>query len=136
MCWRCGCERTTQRCHIVPSSLGGRDEPDNIVALCAMCHDEAPNVSDPRAMWEWIRETKNTGFYNAFWWDKAKAAVASRLGITVTELQEKISITKLMKNYKKCSYHLGQGSGGARMTPATLEWVVSNSIIDKRQENA
>lgn len=23
-CWRCGCEKNLERCHIIPDSLGGR----------------------------------------------------------------------------------------------------------------
>ena len=34
-CWRCGCEGTLERCHIVPDSLGGNDEAANLVLLCA-----------------------------------------------------------------------------------------------------
>ena len=30
-CWRCGCEKNLQHCHIVPDSLGGQDTPSNIV---------------------------------------------------------------------------------------------------------
>ena len=30
-CWRCGCEKHLQRCHIIPDSLGGKDCPENIV---------------------------------------------------------------------------------------------------------
>ena len=33
-CWRCGCQRNLERCHIVPHTLGGTDEPSNIVLLC------------------------------------------------------------------------------------------------------
>ena len=32
-CWRCGCQRTLERCHIVPDSLGGEDTPSNFVLL-------------------------------------------------------------------------------------------------------
>ena len=31
ICWRCGNERKLQRCHIIPDSLGGKDEPNNFV---------------------------------------------------------------------------------------------------------
>ena len=35
-CWRCGCERDIERCHIVPDALGGPDAPENIVANAAI----------------------------------------------------------------------------------------------------
>lgn len=65
-CWRCGCRRTLERCHIVPASLGGSAEPSNLVLLCRRCHLENPNVTDPEIMWDWIR-AYGTSFYDTFW---------------------------------------------------------------------
>ena len=53
-CWRCGCQRTLERCHIVPDSLGGEDTPSNFVLLCKRCHLDNPNVADPQIMWDWL----------------------------------------------------------------------------------
>lgn len=50
LCWRCAQKRNLQRCHIIPRSLGGTEEPSNLVLLCAQCHSEAPNVNDPEFM--------------------------------------------------------------------------------------
>lgn len=65
-CWRCGCEKDLQRCHIIPNALGGKDEPENIVLLCSRCHAEGPNVTDPEIMWDWIR-AYGVPFYGTFW---------------------------------------------------------------------
>jgi len=65
-CWRCGCEKNLQRCHIIPHALGGHDRPDNIVLLCSRCHAEGPNVADPEIMWDWIR-AYGVPFYGTFW---------------------------------------------------------------------
>lgn len=65
-CWRCGCKRNLQRCHIIPDALGGKDEPANIVLLCKRCHADGPNVTDPEIMWDWIR-SYGVPFYNTFW---------------------------------------------------------------------
>lgn len=65
-CWRCGCKRNLQRCHIIPDSLGGKDEPSNIVLLCKRCHAEGPNVTSPEIMWDWIR-AYGVPFYDTFW---------------------------------------------------------------------
>lgn len=65
-CWRCGCERKLQRCHIIPDSLGGKDEPSNLVLLCERCHIDAPNVESKTFMWDWIR-SNGTSFYDTFW---------------------------------------------------------------------
>lgn len=65
-CWRCGCQRNLERCHIVPHTLGGTDEPSNIVLLCKRCHREGPNVTDPEIMWDWIRAYR-VPFLETFW---------------------------------------------------------------------
>jgi len=65
-CWRCGYERVTERCHVIRKSLGGPDIPSNYRLLCNDCHHEAPNVNDPNAMDNWIRET-HVPFYDTFW---------------------------------------------------------------------
>ena len=65
-CWRCGCERDLERCHIIPDSLGGEDVPQNIVLLCKRCHADGPNVTDPEIMWDWIR-AYGVPFYDTFW---------------------------------------------------------------------
>jgi len=44
-----------QRCHIVPRSLGGRDEPSNLFLMCRECHDLAPNTSIPEIFFEWAK---------------------------------------------------------------------------------
>lgn len=65
-CWRCGCKRKLERCHIVPHALGGLDEPSNFVLLCGRCHLDNPNVSNPQIMWDWLKAYKTT-FYDTFW---------------------------------------------------------------------
>ena len=47
-CWRCGCRRRLERCHIVPDSLSGEDTPSNFVILCKRCHLDNPNVGTRR----------------------------------------------------------------------------------------
>ena len=53
-CWRCGCERNLQRCHIVPYALGGKDEPSNMYC----CVNDAMQTV---RMWR-IRRLCGTGF--------------------------------------------------------------------------
>lgn len=65
-CWRCGCEKNLERCHIVPDSIGGKDEASNLVLLCKRCHADGPNVDDPEIMWDWIR-AYGVPFYDTFW---------------------------------------------------------------------
>lgn len=78
-CWRCGYEGELELCHIVPDARGGTREPSNMVLLCNRCHREAPNVSDPRYMWMWLRATC-VPFYDTFWLVRAAEQYVTLFG--------------------------------------------------------
>lgn len=65
-CWNCGSPKDLTRCHIIPHSCGGKDTPSNYVLLCRKCHEEAPNVADPRIMWDWLI-AHSVSFYKTYW---------------------------------------------------------------------
>ncbi|MEP0859694.1 HNH endonuclease [Trichocoleus sp. DQ-U1] len=64
-CWHCGYKSRLQKCHIIPKSRRGSLSVDNLVLLCRRCHREAPNSTDPRFMWIWLRATC-VPFYDLF----------------------------------------------------------------------
>ncbi|MGA4840639.1 HNH endonuclease [Streptomyces sp. G45] len=45
---------TLERAHIVPKSLGGPDDADNLLLLCRSCHEESPDWPDRQQMARWI----------------------------------------------------------------------------------
>lgn len=122
-CWRCGCERNLERCHIVPDSLGGKDEPSNLVLLCKRCHADGPNVADPEIMWDWIKSYK-VAFYDTFWSiqgaaeyffiygkrvsQEVKDIIASAEGKYSQEEIEKIYSEVRMTMNNSASQHFGQ----------------------------
>ena len=61
-CWRCGTTKNVQRCHIIPHSQGGKDEPSNLLLLCGCCHNDAPNVSNATAedFFNWMRNSRHS----------------------------------------------------------------------------
>lgn len=56
-CFICGKEQNLERAHIIPDSLGGKDEPSNLMCLCSTCHKKAPNTSDAKAFLRYIRNS-------------------------------------------------------------------------------
>lgn len=66
-CWRCGCARSLQRCHLIPKALGGTLEPENVMPLCADCHAEAPDTDDRNDFLAWVKKTRNRGCYESYW---------------------------------------------------------------------
>jgi hypothetical protein len=54
--WKAWNRARLDRCHLVPRTLGGDDQPANLVLLCSRCHRDAPNVADPTYMLRWIAD--------------------------------------------------------------------------------
>jgi hypothetical protein len=101
-CFRCAEERPTERCHVIPKSLGGVDEPHNYRLLCSECHEEAPNVNDSEAMDKWIIDSAKKWnpdlMYGVYWKNR-----------------------KIFENTMEAtSIHFGYG----KMNQSTKEWVV------------
>lgn len=122
-CWRCGCEKNLERCHIIPDSLGGKDEPSNLVLLCKRCHADGPNVGDPEIMWDWIR-AYGVPFYDTFWTilgrkeyefvyghsmdDDLNKIIESAIHTVEKEELETMVKTKLSEVMSRTSTHFGQ----------------------------
>jgi 5-methylcytosine-specific restriction endonuclease McrA len=118
-CWRCGHVRGLEQCHIIPAQFGGADTTDNIVPLCKRCHSEAPDVNDPRAMWDWIRETRAT-FYDCF---AAQVAIRRCEARGITH----VDTDKLAANLALCGAHFFGREGTSMVKPETYEWALTKS---------
>lgn len=87
-CWHCGDLSKLCRCHIIPSSAGGQDCPDNYVLLCRRCHEQAPNCTDKGIMMSWLKRD-STKIYNLYW------------GARIYELFSKMYDTDFIEEYNK-----------------------------------
>ena len=114
-CWRCGCQRTLERCHIVPDSLGGEDTPSNFVLLCKRCHLDNPNVADPQIMWDWLH-TYAVPFYDTFWQLQGAEEYEKIYSVSLNDEFRARGLTAenerefqelLQKQIFKTSYHFG-----------------------------
>ena len=124
-CWRCGHKRRLQKCHIVPKSLGGSDEVTNLVGLCGYCHDEQPDVDDPRETWRWIRETRAT-FYDEFHIQRG-VEMAKQRGVDIERLDLGV-VTKMMS---RISRHIGQAHGAGFIKPSSVAWALEQAFNSK-----
>ncbi len=120
-CWRCGCDRTLQKCHIVAKQFGGSDDEQNIVPLCSFCHDEMPDVRDPSEVWRWIRETKPL-FYGTLVAERAMAICLQR-GVNF----ENFDSVKLKALQEDMGIHFMQNGTGARTKVATIAWALERA---------
>lgn len=72
---------TLERAHVVPRSLGGSDEPENIVLLCYDCHLAAPDTAEAQYMWRWLAAHPRSGSqYNLFFAPDFREAVQTYAG--------------------------------------------------------
>ena len=112
-CFRCAEERHTERCHVIPKSLGGVDEPKNYRLLCSECHEEAPNVKDYKAMDKWIissaKQWNPDLMYNVYWKNR-----------------------KIFENtLEDTSIHFGHG----KMNQSTKDWLIEKCKEKFKAEN-
>lgn len=80
---RCWNSIPLQRCHIIPRSIGGTDDVENLFLMCRECHDQAPNTSIPEIFFEWARAQNSSARESA----KINAAFAA-FGINAAALQD------------------------------------------------
>ncbi len=129
-CWRCGCKRRLQRCHIVPDSLGGKDEPSNFVLLCARCHLDNPNVADPDIMWDWLKAYKAT-FYDTFWFIQGMREYEKIYTVSYKEELQKRNITDENEINQIISDKIGQASyhfGDPHFNVATIAGILRMAL--------
>jgi hypothetical protein len=130
-CWRCGYKSRLQKCHIVPKSLGGINDPSNLVLLCGRCHREAPNVADSRFMWIWMRTTC-VPFYDLYWTTRGVQEFEKMFGrkpfttLAVDPVSEEDALGLLREEIKKAIVHFGEG----RMNPSTIASIFA--LIEER----
>jgi hypothetical protein len=124
-CWRCSRKGRLEKCHIVPHALGGTNSAENLVLLCARCHREATNVSDPSFIWIWLRRYA-ISFYDTDWIIRGCEEFERIFrrkpfaGLTVNVSENKI-IEALKAYRQKAIIHFVEG----RPNPSTVAWLFS-----------
>lgn len=106
-----------QRCHIIPKSLGGSDDPENLFLMCTECHDLAPDTTSREVFLLWASKQN----YSKRLDEKIK------LGIEHFDLQDDIkSIMKFIhtKEYQEwfdenTSLHRLQNGRGGKLSFST-----------------
>ncbi len=133
-CWCCGSsKKELQKCHIVPKSLGGPDSPNNLVPLCSLCHDEAPDVKDPEAIWTWIANQQNSlsglglGRLGDLW--DALPKLIEKYDITTEAEGAAVLEWFSYLSIEKATYHMGQlKHSGSYVKDSTLLWITEEAM--------
>ncbi|PHR90792.1 MAG: HNH endonuclease [Blastopirellula sp.] len=124
-CWRCGYKSKLDKCHIIPDSCGGSNEPSNLVLLCNLCHREAPNIADPRFMWIWLRAHR-AFFYDTYWSQRGAEEFRKMFGrnpfkcVDLNHVDENQVQNLLKDEIQKAIVHFGEG----RMNPSTIACII------------
>ncbi len=122
-----------QRCHIIPKSLGGSDEVENLVLLCAPCHDLAPNTRSRDLFIKWVN---NQGPRKV---QEIKLAISSfDLNDEQLKVLNAVMLSSEFKKWSKGQFglHWNQAYGGARLTLSTflagaIEFARVNELFSK-----
>jgi len=109
-----------QRCHIIPRSLGGTDDPENLFLLCLDCHDRAPNTTSREAFLQWAK------FQRGAWLNRRLKEIMPEFEAfgfndpcEVMELMESAELRDWI--HKNAGWHrASSGKRGCRLTPSTL----------------
>lgn len=124
-CWRCGCERRLEKCHIIPHALGGKDDISNLILLCNRCHKEAPNSNDEKYIWKWIKASR-AEFYDIFWAKKGLDEYERIYNEKITDCLKKVNAKQIKsatkKAFKNAIVHYGEGSYNV----STLASIIKN----------
>jgi len=107
-----------QICHIIPRSRGGTHHPHNLVLMCHVCHDEAPDCTDRHYFIDWLdnravayRDRKFREFQDA----------CKALGLSIEEMGNISEIITLdqrwneFRDYQADFSSLHWGSGGVNL---------------------
>lgn len=108
-----------QRCHIIPKSLGGTDEPSNLFLMCRECHDLAPNTTSREIFFKWV-DAQN-------WFKRLEIQFKDELKTFNIKDIEMEDFTKILTSleFKKWSkdkmgIHMNQAGYGPKLTKSTL----------------
>ena len=110
-----------QRCHIVPRSLGGSDEPENLFLLCLPCHDHAPNTPSRELFLRWVTAQRGRKRFA-----RELRDACEDLGMKEEDCRNALPLlsdSELAMGWlsQHTGLHLNQElSGGARLNPATI----------------
>jgi hypothetical protein len=112
--------RPLQRCHIIPKSLGGSDEPSNLFLMCAECHDLAPNTPLPHLFFKWV--DKQSWFTRSFSLLKNELEVYDITGEDKTTKFSGILNSVAFQEWSnnKCGLHGSQAGYGIKVTVSSL----------------
>ena len=126
-CWRCGRKQKLEKCHIVLDRLGGSDKPENLVLLCHRCHLEQPNVADPPATWNWLRNNA-VALYDTDWIFRGIDEFKKQFGrMPFSRLTADVPVERVeaeLKKYRRMSIiHFAQG----RPNPTTMCWIFAQA---------
>lgn len=77
-----------------------------------------PNVNDPNAVWQWIKDDHGT-IYDTFWMEKA---------LTLADIDhQRFSMERFTEAMNQVGVHFGQSSGGAYMSVSSLKWALEEA---------
>lgn len=131
MCWACGgCTKKLQKCHIIPRMLGGKDNPSNIVPLCCICHDKAPDVKDQNEMWNWVEAQQNS--WTSIGLGRYAWIVEMLENDPAASSVKDVDLRRFLEGFniylRQCGLHGGQHGQGLYIKDASIRWAINKAL--------
>lgn len=108
-----------QGAHIVGRQFGGGDSTDNMILLCAPCHEDSPDWPEPSAMAAWLKDCpprQSVEREQVVAWLDAVATVPEFAAIVEQDGFSDRVTASVMQSAEKAGMHFGVGiSRGTRV---------------------
>lgn len=126
--WNCRTlRRCTERAHIIPRSLGGKDEPENLFLLCPKCHKESPDTSMPSMFLAWVYQRRRRKHPALEVWEEASKILREKYGIYVPYV--KWDVAK-----KNTTYHPGSDMHQTMVYAIVADAIRNKSTLNEANE--
>jgi hypothetical protein len=108
-----------ERAHIVPQALGGSDEPDNLIVMCTVCHEESPDWHDVSAMERWIAgQPERYGRTWDLWMEREPVLRRVMDDYVITDFDEADMLRHMRDAYSRAGTH------GSKISLGTFESIL------------
>ena len=110
-----------ERCHVIPSGLGGSNEPSNLVVMCSKCHSDNPDTADESAFW--------------WWFDRVESSVARSVRALADLIPKDITSKEAEKILSKVEHICKSGQAvqvSGKLSTGSLQAIVYQAVRECR----
>lgn len=119
-----------ERCHIIPRSLGGSNDPSNLFLLCSECHIQSPDTDNPEIFMKWIAHRRQNSIGGVNYQDVINA-VKDACVIYKIDFDE---FSKFIISHDQKKLPVNVTTHGFEFSPSTLIMALAQEFVDSKQK--